>query len=342
MYLTATDRRLLTALQGRFPIALRPFAVLGAEVGYTEGEVVDRVWTYKREKLLREIHGVFDSRALGYRSVLVAAHVEKRRLQEAAMTISRDPGVSHNYGRTHWFNLWFTLAVGPDENLEATVDHLARDAGLEQVRLLPMVRQFKIGVAFDLENFSQSSSLEEGTAQALPPGGPACLSERDIALIRALQEDLPVCPRPFEPASSALGMREEQLLEAVGDLKRRGILRRFGALLMHREAGFRANAMVCWKVSPERAETVGNALAAFRAVSHCYQRPTYPDWPYSHFTMLHARKRTECQAMADEIARSVHVEDYLLLMSSREFKKESVRYFADRPPAPAATAVEGV
>ncbi|MBI4236182.1 MAG: Lrp/AsnC family transcriptional regulator [Chloroflexi bacterium] len=341
MHLTSSDRRLLTALQERFPLVSRPFAALGAEVGLSEEEALERVRAYREARVLREVHGVFDTRALGYRSVLVAAHVEPQRLRQVAEVVSRHPGVSHNYSRTHWYNLWFTLAVGPGQDLDASVQHLAGEAHLDHVRLLPMLRQFKIGVRFDLETFTQNSSAEEGTAQADSPQEPLPLSPLEIATVRALQEDLPTVAKPFPPVAERLGLSEGGLFQAIEDLKQRGLLRRYGALLAHREAGFRANAMVCWRVPPERAEEVGRALAAFPMVSHCYQRPTYPDWPYSHFTMLHARKRTECQAMAEAMARSVGIGDYLLLMSSREFKKAAVRYFAEPEGDPVAATKGG-
>ena len=66
-------------------------------------------------------------------------------------------------------------------------------------------------------------------------------------------------------------------------------------------------------------------------ISHCYQRPTYEDWPYSVFTMAHGRSKEECDAILDAIAdeHDLHGDDRAVLYSSTEYKKIRLHYFTD-------------
>ena len=109
----------------------------------------------------------------------------------------------------------------------------------------------------------------------------------------------------------------------------RRLLRRVAAILFHRRAGFSANGMGVWKVPEERVLEVGPQMAAFRGISHCYQRPTYEDWPYQVFTMAHGRSKEECDAVLDSIAESTGVTQRATLYSSTEFKKVRLLYFTD-------------
>src|ERR671916_538254 len=108
-----------------------------------------------------------------------------------------------------------------------------------------------------------------------------------------------------------IGVSYGELLERAYDLQGRKIMRRFSAVLYHRKAGFRANAMGVWKVPPERIEEVGNAFAQYQAVSHCYQRPTYEDWPYAIFSMVHGRSVEECEAVLDPMAEETGITERL-------------------------------
>jgi DNA-binding Lrp family transcriptional regulator len=152
----------------------------------------------------------------------------------------------------------------------------------------------------------------------------------DVAVIRATQGDLPVATEPYAAAAEELGMSVEALVEHLTGMAERGLLRRVAAILFHRRAGFSANGMGVWKVAPEHVLDVGPKMAAYRGISHCYQRPTYADWPYSIFTMAHGRSKEECDAILDAIA-SEHreIEDRATLYSSTEFKKIRLLYFTD-------------
>jgi DNA-binding Lrp family transcriptional regulator len=153
------------------------------------------------------------------------------------------------------------------------------------------------------------------------------IDDKEKQVISLIQGDLPLDPAPFAVLAKRIGMSEAEFLERVRDLKRRGILRRFGATLRHQEAGFSSNAMVAWHVPEERIEVVGKILSRFREVTHCYQRRPQKDWKYNLYTMVHGSSRAQCYGIADRMSRSAEVSDYVLLFSEREFKKTSMEYF---------------
>jgi DNA-binding Lrp family transcriptional regulator len=147
--------------------------------------------------------------------------------------------------------------------------------------------------------------------------------------VRATQGDLRVISEPFAPAAAELGIEQEQLLEHLEGMAERRLLRRVAAILFHRRAGFSANGMGVWKVPDEQILEMGVRMSAFRGISHCYQRPTYADWPYSVFTMAHGRSKEECDAILDSIAEETGITERSTLYSSTEFKKIRLLYFTD-------------
>jgi DNA-binding Lrp family transcriptional regulator len=322
------DRRLLNAIQADFPLVSRPFEVLGTSLELSEAEVIARLSEHKRQKIVRQIGGIFDTRSLGYKSSLVAMRVPSEHLEEAAQVINGHPGVSHNYKRNHAFNMWFTVAVPPGSELEWTVEKLHEMAGAESTRILPTLRLFKIGVQLDMEGGSGAERVEAAYSDVRrPAAGRGGLRPVDIAVIRELQEDLPLIPEPYAPMASRVGIPESEFFEVAARLKAQGYMRRMAAVLHHREAGFRANAMGVWVVPSDRSEEVGQVMGSFKGVSHCYLRPTYPDWPYSIFTMVHGHKDTDCQEIIDAISRTTGIAEYALLYSTKEYKKIRLRYF---------------
>ena len=325
-----TDRRLLNLMQGSFPIAPRPYAHVAELAQLTEQEVMDRVSHLLDKRIVRQVTPIFDTRALGYSSMLVAARVDPEHPHRAAQVINEHPGVSHNYLRNHEFNLWFTIATEPDSKLglQETLEVLAREAGASSVRQLPTLKLFKIRM--DLEMEGDTEALAK-TAQATDPIelDPQPYDELDISVIRALQGDMPVVSEPYAPAASELGMSQDDLLAHLSGMQERGLLRRVAAILYHRRAGFSANGMGVWKVPDERVLDIGRRMAAVRGISHCYQRPTYADWPYSVFTMAHGRSKDECDAILDSIAIQTGISERATLYSSTEFKKIRLLYFTD-------------
>jgi DNA-binding Lrp family transcriptional regulator len=323
------DRRLLNLLQGSFPLEPRPFAGVAGAAGVGEDEVLARTQRLIDERIIRQITPIFDTRALGYTSMLVAAKVDPENPHRAARVINAHPGVSHNYLRNHDFNLWFTIAVEPDSRmgLEGTLNALAEEAGATSVRQLPTLKLFKIRM--DLEMEGDTSALTKAAAEEPAETDPQPYDDFDVSVIRALQGDMPVVPEPYAPAADELGIAQERLLDHLEAMRERRLLRRVAAILFHRRAGFSANGMGVWKVPEDRIMELAPRMAAVRGISHCYQRPTYEDWPYSVFTMAHGRSKEECDAILDSIAADTGIEERSTLYSSTEFKKIRLLYFTD-------------
>ena len=334
------DREICNIVQSDFPLVERPFLKIAEGLGITEDEVMERIIELKRKNIVRQIGAIFDTRRLGYTTTLVAMRIPEKSLDDAAQIINRHPGVSHNYARNGHFNLWFTLAVSPFEDMDETLAKMVKETGAEATRKMPTIKFFKIGVNFDMVKQESDAATyfkpdEPADSKANAPMMDAdwnkaqALTDFDIAFVRAMQEDLQIIPEPFKDMSDDLGIDIDALFAHVDDMVGRKLMRRFSAVLHHRRAGFAANAMGVWNVPEARSEEVGNLMAQSRSVTHCYERPRFPDWKYSHFTMLHATSQEGCEELAKEISDTTGIADYQLLYSSREYKKTRVRYFVD-------------
>jgi siroheme decarboxylase len=328
--LTDWDRRLLNLLQSRFPLEERPFASIAVEAGVSEDEVLQRTQWLLDNRIIREITPIFDTPALGYNSMLVAAKVDSESPQRAAAVINGHPGVSHNYLRNHDFNLWFTIATAPDSKLglDGTLDVLARLSGAESMRQLPTLTMFKINMNLEMEGGTDALATAAEAVEPLPRE-PVPIDDFDVAVIRAAQGPMAVRTDAYGPAAEELGVPVERLLGHLRGMAERKLLRRVAGILYHRRAGFSANGMGVWKVPEDRITEIGPRMAAVRGVSHCYRRPTYPDWPYSVFTMAHGRSKEECDAVLDGVAAVCGLDgpDRSTLDSSTEYKKVRLHYF---------------
>jgi siroheme decarboxylase len=328
--LTDWDRRLLNLLQSSFPLAERPFASVADEAGVPERDVLERTQWLLDQRIIREITPIFDTPALGYSSMLVAAKVDAEHPHRAAAVINEHPGVSHNYLRNHDFNLWFTIATAPDSKLglDGTLEVLKDLSGAESIRQLPTLTMFKINMNLEMEGGTAALSAAAQVTDPMPRE-PIPIDDFDIAAIRASQGPMAVRPDAYAPAAERLGVPVDRLLEHLRGMVERKLLRRVAGILFHRRAGFSANGMGVWRVPEDRIMDIGPQMAAVRGVSHCYRRPTYPDWPYSVFTMAHGRSKEECDAVLDGVAAVCGLagSDRATLYSSTEYKKVRLHYF---------------
>jgi DNA-binding Lrp family transcriptional regulator len=324
------DKRLLNLMQGSFPIAPRPYEHVAGIAEVSEDEVMRRVQRLLDERIVRQVTPIFDTRVLGYSSMLVAAKVDPENPHRAAKVVNSHPGVSHNYLRNHDFNMWFTIATEPGSKLgvDGTLEVLQELTGAESIRQLPTIKLFKIRMDLEMEKGTKDLAAM-GVAQDPIEPDPIEPTELDIAVIRALQGDMPVTAEPYAPAAAEVGISQRELLDHLESMRERKALRRVAAILYHRRAGFSANGMGVWAVPDERIMEVAPLMASFRGISHCYQRPTYEDWHYSVFTMAHGRSKEECDAILDSIAQESGIEDRRTLYSSTEFKKIRLLYFTD-------------
>lgn len=334
--LDAIDREILNIIQWEFPLTARPFLAIGERLGIGEEEVIARIRRLKDDQIIREIDAIFDTRRLKYKSALVAMSIDQARIEYVAGMINEHPGVSHNYERDDQnYNLWFTIAVPPYGNVKHEVERLARLDGVRRYMILPTVKLYKIGVRLDMSSEDEPADVKPIEASAGASATRATThvnfepDETDKRFIRELQKDIEVVSEPFNEPARRLGVSVEEYLAKAKYYESIGVMRRFAAILRHRNAGFIANGMIVWIVPESRVDEVGTLLASFPQVTHCYRRPTYPDWPYNLYSMVHARSREVCEGIAKEMASHIGINDYRILFSTREFKKERVRYFVE-------------
>ncbi|MFC1937757.1 Lrp/AsnC family transcriptional regulator [Chloroflexota bacterium] len=326
MHLDSIDRKLVDLVQVAFPISERPYADLGFRMGRDESEVIRRIGRLKDEGIVRQISPVLDARRLGYQTTLVAMRAKESQLQAVESVIGEHPGVSHGYERDHHFNIWFTLSVRSGVDFQSELEKLSGNIDVDAVFVLPAVQIFKIGAYFkmgDGEDQERTGNARMASS-ALP--GMAELEPIDRCIINNLQEDLPLTPTPFAAKAEALGITPEELVARCKLLWQQGIIRRFGAFINHRKAGYEANAMACWAAPIDAVDVVGQKLASMPEVSHCYERQTNPLWQYNLFSMLHCHCKEACRRRVNDISRLVGITDYVVIFSTREFKKIRVKY----------------
>ena len=322
------DKEILNEIQWSFPLVTRPFDAIAKKFNTTPEIIKERLNSLKEIGVLRQLSAIFDTRKLGYTSSLVAMEIESDKLEDVANQINRHPGVSHNYERDHQFNLWFTLAVPPGIDLKQELEKFNVLKGIKKVRMLPTLQLFKIGVKLDLvdekkHDIAPTEEKKEIKETKFEP------TEQDKDFIRELQKNMDIIDEPFVNAAKNLGLTENEVFEKMKHYEDIGVMRRFAAILRHRQIGFTANGMIVWKVDNDKISEVGSKLGSFPQVSHCYERPTYPDWPYNVFSMIHCKTQDEAYDVAKTIQDQIHVDDYNILFSTREFKKTRVEYFVE-------------
>ncbi|MDQ1268022.1 MAG: siroheme decarboxylase [Campylobacterota bacterium] len=315
---------ILSRIQKRFPLVARPFKVIADELNMSEDEVLEILQEQKKSNIIRQTSAIFDTKRLGYVSSLVAFRIPSEKISDAVKIINSHPGISHNYERNHDFNIWFTVAVSPTSKLglEKTVALLAEAAGAEDYIILPTLKLFKINVKLNTtgndEKKEEVKKVKHTEIEMTP---------LHHAVIRYAQNDIEMVKEPFKNIVEALDIDYDTFFNALSELQEAGVMRRFASILNHRKAGFSANAMVVWDVDEKNGEEIGEKAAAFSAVSHCYLRPKYENWPYNLFTMVHGKSTEETNAIIEEMALEIDSKSHMPLYSSREFKKVRIEYF---------------
>ncbi|MCX7734123.1 MAG: Lrp/AsnC family transcriptional regulator [bacterium] len=324
-------KKVLNIIQADFPFEWRPFKKIGEMLGLEENEVIDIVREYFERRIIRQICAIFDTRSLGYKSMLVAARTRKEIEDEAAKIINTHPGVSHNYRRNHDFNIWYTIAVPPNSKigLERTVKILEKISGADEMIMLPTLKLYKIGVVLDMtgkEDIAEEEKYEYYTESNRKYSG---VNEDEIPYILALQEDIFPEKEPFAHVVEKHSKSFDELKTYFHKFRQEGKIRRYAAILYHKKAGYKYNVMAVWKVegTDEYINSIGEKFASYRGVSHCYRRPTYRNWPYSIFTMIHAHSKEEGDRIIQKMAEETGIKERAELVSTKEYKKVRLKYF---------------
>jgi DNA-binding Lrp family transcriptional regulator len=318
--LTKLQKQLCTVLQDGLPICKRPFDDIARFMSITEQSVLQQTTKLKKMGVIRRLDALINYRTLGLSSTLVAAHIPQESLPEVTAAVNSLENVSHNYLRTHHYNLWFTLQTGSPEEANVTLANLSARFGLD-FHSLPIEHIFKLDVRFDPDNLNE---LLDSTPQP-PTREIVRLSDSEKLLLAKLQNDLQVIPRPFDFLCSK-DLPIEDILRILSKLTDKGVIRRIAAVVDHHKLGFVANVLFVAKVSPDRIVEAGNALARFGIVSHCYQRRGFENWPYNLFAMMHSRSMGEIQRIIDKFTQSQKIDSFELLPTAAELKKQPLKY----------------
>ena len=322
--MTALEQHLLDTIQDAFPLEERPYQVLADMFSaqgeaVTEQQVFEAVENLRTSGVIRRIGGVYDSKALGFISRLCAGKVTD--IDKFAAAVNAVPAITHNYVRTHEYNVWFTVIAQSEDEIRAVVNKLCAQTDLLDVHVLSVTKKFKIDTVMKSDERRVTSDERGGSALrqgsgTLPLTEKRELSLSDCARIRVACTDIPHTLTPFKD----WGVSIEELCDDLAQKR----MRRFGAILRHQQAGFAHNAMVCFDAPTE----AGTALAQNPHVSHCYERPAFEGFPYTLYAMMHAQSSDDLQRFINEAAESIGNPDYAVLHSVRELKKTSFAFFA--------------
>jgi DNA-binding Lrp family transcriptional regulator len=317
-------QEILSRIQKKFPLVAKPFKVIADELGISEDEVIKILQKEKEDKIIRQTSAIFDTKRLGYKSSLVAFKISEDKIDEAVEIINQHPGVSHNYERNHEFNIWFTMAVSPDSKLglDKTIEILSKLTKADDYIMLPTLKLFKINVKLNTTGKDEKKEKVKKVVHKEIE-----LTPLHHKIIQKAQYDIEMVSEPFSDIVKELDIDYDTFFEIMAQLQDAGIMRRFASILNHRKAGFNANAMVVWDVDEVNGEEIGEKAAAFSAVSHCYLRPKYENWPYNLFTMVHGKTTEETNGIIAEMQKEIPSKSHMPLYSSREFKKVRIEYF---------------
>lgn len=318
--------RLLNDFQRHFPLHPEPFALIGAELGVSEAEVLSAYRRHLADGTVSRIGAVLAPRRIGA-SALAALSAPADRLDDIAARVSAVAEVNHNYEREHRFNLWFVVTAASPRRLAEIVAGIEADTGCPVIQL-PLEEEYHIDLGFDLTGRAAGAPARPRFAPPSPAGA-YLLSAAERRLMGALQDGLAIEPRPYAALGRRAGMAETEALALIRRWLGDGLIKRFGVVVRHRELGFGANAMCVWDVPDEWVAAVGQRLAADPAVTLCYRRRRMlPYWQYNLFCMIHGRAREAVRAARDAVAAHLGLDawPHAVLFSRRRFKQTGARY----------------
>ncbi|MGA1824802.1 MAG: hypothetical protein ACMUIP_09065 [bacterium] len=321
--LSDDDQLLLHRLQTGIQAVSNPFHVLGEELKIDETRVLERIQALIEHGIIRWFGAIFSTRSLGYKSTLAALSIAADKLEEAAFLINQHPGVTHNYQRPGEYNVWFTIALNKEKELDTELKNLAQGAGADKWLNLPVLKTYKIALILPLsKNTFSSKIIRENNDDTI-----YSLTADEINIVRLLQENWPLISSPFKVFSNKLNMDEKILLDIVNKWIDCGIIRRIAPIVKHLNVGFTANRMVAWQLKEDHIDIAGERAAQNILISHCYRRAASKEWPYALYTMIHARSDAEAERTIGALCKVINPIDFKVLPTIKEFKKTRLKLF---------------
>ena len=327
MPLSDMQLRLIDRWQRGFPLEPAPFERLARELGLSELMVLGLLKQLIRDGALSRVGAVVAPNTAGA-STLAAMAVPPARLEEVAEYVSAEPAINHNYAREHHFNLWFVVTGGDRAGVCATLMRIERGSGLPIIDL-PLHTAYHIDLGFPLSGSRQPATARR-TGNGFSGATPA-VTAADRKLLQAIEDGIPISPRPFAVLGRRNGAGEKAVIARLKKLVNNGVIRRFGLIVRHHELGYNANAMVVWDIADSDVDRVGAMFAKVPFVTLCYRRERRPpDWPYNLFCMIHGRDRKTVLTQLEELKQLVETQapPMDVLFSTRRFKQHGARLSA--------------
>lgn len=338
--MTELELHLLNDFQRDFPLVPVPFGVIAGRLRVGEAQVLETLAQFQARGVVSRVGAVIRPHSIGASS-LAAIAVPAAELEAVAQMISSYAEVNHNYEREHHYNLWFVVAAADEARLREVLAEIEHRTGCPVLHL-PMIEDYHIDLGFDLvqaheglrsekRNLPGRDNLHRAVAPTVPQ--PA-----ENALIGAVQQGLPLVPRPFAEIGAGIGLSEGEVIAGLGQLQDQGVIKRMGVVVRHHELGYRANAMVVWDIPDDQVSALGRCVGRFDFVTLCYRRPRrLPAWRYNLFCMIHGRDRDEVLSLVAQLKEQCGLHDapHEVLFSQRRFKQCGARYVASGAPEPA-------
>lgn len=320
---------LLNDFQRHFPLEPEPFAVIAGRLGTSESEVLRILNCLQACGKISRVGAVFKPHTLGS-STLAALSVPAEELDEVAQLVNSYVEVNHNYEREHRFNLWFVVTAATEARVQEVLEEIGHRTGYQPLHL-PMIEDFHIDLGFDLSAPHKGTDPDDvkGTDSRKKSQYQALSERQEIELAGAIQKGFPLVSRPFAEVGAGIGMNESEVIAGLGQLIGKGIIKRMGVVVRHRELGYRANAMVVWDIPNDQVRSLGQSIGSSGDVTLCYRRPRrLPIWRYNLFTMIHGRRSDEVLERVEQLKEKCGLKDTAcaVLFSRRCFKQRGAQY----------------
>ncbi len=326
------EAKILNRIQQDINLTINPFKDLAKELDIDYDSFLNTVKKLKDQKIIRDISAIFNADRLGHRSNLITFLVSEKDIESAVEIINNHPGVSHNYLRDHKYNLWFTLTLENNISFEEEITNLAKQCRASDYLILENEKLLKIGLMLPIgDDYDDSINGQTYIGKKHNNSDINTITEEMKKAIFLLQIDLPIIDRPFRKLIDKhnIAITEDDVVKLGNELKSSYIMRRYSAVLKHQNAGYDANAMTAWKIKYNEKNMVKLKLFSENpSISHLYYRKLYPGkWEHPLFAMIHARDENELNSIIGKLKEESGTNDFLVLRTLKEFKKQRVKYF---------------